>query len=255
MSLNIERIAAFSDNYFWLFHQPGSTRAYVVDPGDAAPVEAALSAHHLTLEGILVTHHHPDHIGGIRDLQRDRQIPVYGPGSITEVTHPVSDHDHLIIEDTTFEVITVPGHTLDHIAFFVPDEPLVFCGDTLFAGGCGRLFEGSPKQMWQSLKKLRELPPSTRIYCAHEYTQANLRFAQAVEPDNSALAHRAEQVEHLRRSNQATVPSTLAEEMATNPFMRPDQDTVKQAAEAREGHSISEVDEIFRVIRQWKDTF
>lgn len=255
MSLNIERIAAFSDNYFWLFHQADSQLACVVDPGDAAPVEAALKEHRLTLNGILVTHHHPDHIGGIRELLRNHPVPVYGPGSIEEITHPVADQDHLTIEGTLFEVIAVPGHTLDHIAFFAPEESLIFCGDTLFAGGCGRLFEGTPKQMWQSLQKLIALPPSTRIFCAHEYTQANLRFAQAVEPENKALAIRVNEVETLRRAGMATVPSTLAKEVATNPFLRPDQASVHLAAEAHEGHTIQGSDEVFRVIRQWKDNF
>ncbi len=255
MSLIIERISAFSDNYFWLFHQSGSSLTWVVDPGDAVPVEAALKEHQLSLSGILVTHHHPDHIGGIRELLQNHPVPIYGPSSIEVVTHPVSDHDHLTIEDTVFEVIAVPGHTLDHIAYFSSEEPLIFCGDTLFAGGCGRLFEGSPKQMWQSLQKLLALPPSTRIFCAHEYTQANLRFAQAVEPENTVLAKRVKEVADLRRSGIATVPSTLAEEMATNPFLRPHEAAVHLAAEAHEGHTIQGADEVFRVIRQWKDNF
>lgn len=255
MPLTIEPIRAFSDNYIWLFYQPGSNSACVVDPGDAVPVEAALQEKGLSLEAILVTHHHADHIGGIENLLRSRNVPVYGPGSIAQVTHPLGDGDRLQVENTQFEIIAVPGHTLDHIAYAAPDEPLIFCGDTLFAGGCGRLFEGTPEQMWQSLQRIRQLPAATRVYCAHEYTQANLRFARNVEPDNEELANRTLQVAAQRNADQATVPSLLDDELATNPFMRADQDGIRRAAEKHAGQTLGNAAEVFRVIRQWKDNF
>lgn len=255
MSLMIERIPAFTDNYFWLFHQPGERAALVVDPGDAAPVELALARYNLDLAGILVTHHHADHIGGIGKLLQGRDVPVYGPASIDQVSRPVAEGDSLNLAGTTFNVMAVPGHTLNHIAFFAPEEPLIFCGDTLFAGGCGRLFEGTPQQMWRSLSRIAALPAETRVYCAHEYTESNLRFACAVEPDNTALKNRAKTVHRLRLSGEATVPSTLAEELATNPFLRAGNDAVRQAAMGHAGRSLGDAAEVFRVIRQWKDQF
>lgn len=251
----VERIDAFSDNYIWLLYQAGNQAAFVVDPGDAVPVEKALQKYNLSLQGILVTHHHPDHVGGIDDLTQQRDIPVFGPASIGQITDPVSEGSRIEILDTAFDVIEVPGHTLDHIAYLADDEHLLFCGDTLFAGGCGRLFEGSPEQMWHSLSRLVQLPDDTRIYCAHEYTQANLRFAEAVEPKNPELAKRIQSVSELREKKQATVPSTLVEELHTNPFLRVDQQTVKAAAEQRAQHTLSGPSEVFRVIREWKDNF
>ncbi len=255
MALIIDRINAFSDNYIWLFHQSGSPSACVVDPGDAAPVEAILSRRNLTLDAILVTHHHADHVGGISALLNGRDIPVYGPGSISQVSQPVSEGENLVLMGTTFEVIAVPGHTLDHIAFFAPDEPLIFCGDTLFAGGCGRLFEGTPQQMWQSLSRIAQLPADTRVYCAHEYTQSNLRFARAVEPDNIALSQRAEKVQRQRMAEEATVPSLLSEELATNPFLRANMASVRQSALSHAGQEPANAEEVFQIIRQWKDDF
>ena len=251
----VEHIDAFSDNYIWLLYQTGSREAFVVDPGDAAPVEKALQAKNLSLHGILVTHHHPDHVGGIDALTQQRDIPVFGPSSIEQVTDPVSEGSNFEILGTAFHVIEVPGHTLDHIAYIAGDEHLLFCGDTLFAGGCGRLFEGSPAQMWHSLARLVQLPGDTRIYCAHEYTQANLRFAAAVEPENPELTKRIQRVSELREKKRATVPSTLVEELHTNPFLRVDQPTVKAAAEQRAHHALNGPSEVFRVIRAWKDNF
>ncbi|TNE82075.1 MAG: hydroxyacylglutathione hydrolase [Gammaproteobacteria bacterium] len=255
MPLTVEPIRAFTDNYIWLFYQPGRNSACVVDPGDAVPVEAALQEKGLSLEAILVTHHHADHIGGIERLLHSRKVPVYGPGSIAQVSHPLGDGDRLQVDNTQFEIIAVPGHTLDHIAYAAPNEPLIFCGDTLFAGGCGRLFEGTPEQMWQSLQRIRQLPAATRVYCAHEYTQANLRFAREVEPDNEELVNRALQVAAQRNADQATVPSLLDDELATNPFLRADQEGVRLAAEKHARQTLGNATEVFRVIRQWKDSF
>jgi hydroxyacylglutathione hydrolase len=255
MSLIVHTIPAFTDNYIWLFHQPGNNRAYVVDPGDAGPVIEALNRLELSLRGIIVTHHHPDHVGGIHQLLDKYQVPVYGPKGITQVTHIMKDGDSLNLAETAFDVLAVPGHTLDHLAYFTADEPLVFCGDTLFAGGCGRLFEGTPAQMRHSLSRLAALPSETLIYCTHEYTQANLQFALAVEPENKALQQRALQVGLQRQQHQVTIPSILAEELSSNPFLRSDQPGVIKAAEQYGGQLTVSEDDVFTIIRRWKDSF
>ena len=251
--LHISPLSAFSDNYIWLIHSPNNRDVLVVDPGDAAPVETALHQHNLA--GILITHHHHDHTGGIATLTRNRNIPVFGPANISGITHPLKDGDTIKLFDCQFHIIATPGHTLDHIAYFTdsPAKPVLFCGDTLFAGGCGRLFEGTARQMHQSLSRLAALPGQTQIYCAHEYTQANLRFAQAVEPHNRALQQRITEVNRQRANNQPSVPSSLAEELATNPFLRTDQPSVIQVARHR--GSATTPAEILGVIRAWKDNF
>lgn len=260
---NLRRIPAFSDNYLWLLDNGES--ALAVDPGDAEPIIEQLEAHQLSLDYILTTHHHPDHIGGIETLQSLYQTEVIGPNSryIPQATRHVNNGDQLSLLGLNIDVLTVPGHTLDHIAYFIAapnplGSPLLFCGDTLFAGGCGRVFEGTFAQMRESLAKLRELPAETQIHCAHEYTQANLTFALAVEPGNQALVERAEQVAALRNSKQPTVPSTLALELATNPFLRYDADPVIAAAMQRKNASDRAqfgADDVFAAIREWKDNF
>ena len=251
--LQISPIPAFSDNYIWLIHSPNSRDVLVVDPGDAMPVEAALQQYNLV--GILVTHHHHDHTGGIAALTHSRDIPVLGPPSIRGINHPLKDGDTIELCECQFQIMATPGHTLDHIAYFTntPETPALFCGDTLFAGGCGRLFEGSAWQMYQSLSRLATLPPQTQIYCAHEYTQANLRFAQAVEPNNGQLQERIAKVAKRRNHNQPTIPSSLAEELATNPFLRTDQPSVIKAAQQL-GNTATPA-EILGIIRVWKDNF
>jgi hydroxyacylglutathione hydrolase len=255
MSLIVHTIPAFTDNYIWLFHQPNNNRAYVVDPGDASPVIEALNRLGLSLAGIIVTHHHPDHVGGIHQLLDKYPVPVYGPGGITQVTHLMNDGDALHLAEIEFRVLAVPGHTLDHLAYFAASEPLVFCGDTLFAGGCGRLFEGTPEQMRYSLSRLAALPSETLIYCTHEYTQANLQFALAVEPGNKALLQRVIQVDLQRQQHQATIPSILAEELSSNPFLRSDKPCVIKAAEQYSGEITVSEDQVFTIIRRWKDHF
>ena len=255
MSLIVHTIPAFTDNYIWLFHQPDNNSAYVVDPGDANSVIETLNRLELSLAGIIVTHHHPDHVGGIAPLLDKYQVPVYGPKGIAQVTHIMKDGDSLNLAETVFDVLAVPGHTLDHLAYFTADEPLVFCGDTLFAGGCGRLFEGTPEQMWHSLSRLASLPAETLIYCTHEYTQANLEFALAVEPGNKVLQHRAVQVRQERQQNQSTIPSTLTTELSSNPFLRADQPSIKKAAEEHEGRPANSDEDTFAIIRRWKDHF
>lgn len=259
-SINIIRVPAFQDNYLWLFHRQGDDRTYVVDPGDAKPIEAALTQHDLTLAGILITHHHRDHTGGIDELLERRQVPVYGPGggSVPQVTHPLADNETLHLDQgMEFRVMAVPGHTLDHLAYFCDAEnpPILFCGDTLFAGGCGRLFEGTAKQMYQSLARLRDLPDETLVYCAHEYTLANLEFAAAVDGTNTDLQERIIVEQNKRRKNLATVPSTIALEKSTNPFLRWDDPAIKSAAEAHLDRPLTAEHEVLAAIRAWKDIF
>ncbi len=257
--LIISPIPAFKDNYIWMLHTPTSKDVLVVDPGDAAPVEAVLAADGLNLAGILITHHHYDHTGGIGELTRNRAIAVYGPDNpaIPGITHPVKDGDTVDINDIGFTIIATPGHTLDHIAYYTEfgDNPAIFCGDTLFVGGCGRLFEGTAQQMHASLSRLAALPGNTRIYCAHEYTQANLQFALAVEPDNRALQQQVQAVTRLRTNNQPTVPSILSQELATNPFLRSDQPAVIKAAGDRGGDVNASPVQVLEIIRAWKDHF
>ena len=254
--LNVEPIPAFSDNYIWLLHN--DIDAIVVDPGDAAPVFAALTERNLSLKGILITHHHFDHVGGIAALTEATQCEVWGPENpqITPVTHRVKEGDTVQILGETLRVIEVPGHTLDHIAYLAPS--ILFCGDTLFAGGCGRVFEGTHPMMRNSLAKLRSLDPNTKIYCAHEYTLANLSFALAADPNNVTLSDRIRHCQSLREQNIPTVPSRLADELATNPFMRWDASSVIETlvAESKLLYAQSDHnDAVFAGLRQWKDTF
>ena len=253
-------LRAFNDNYIWLLRRNDS--AVVVDPGDAAPVTAYLDAHQLTLSAILVTHHHGDHIGGIKTLLARREVPVFGPSSeeIATVNRPLADGDRVELPqlDASFDVLAVPGHTRGHIVYYgrnIHSCGVLFCGDTLFACGCGRVIEGTPQQMWRSLARLAALPGATRVYCAHEYTQANINFALAVEPDNAALQARAAEVARLRAADQATVPSTVSAELATNPFLRWDAPAVIAAASRLTGTPPATPDAVFAAIREWKNRF
>lgn len=248
-------VRAFADNYIWLLRK--GSQFVVVDPGAAAPVRDAIEARHGQLAAILITHHHADHVGGVEELLAWQPAPVYGPASesIACVDHPVVPGEQVQVEalEATFDVIDVGGHTLGHIAYHT--EEALFCGDTLFAGGCGRIFEGTPEQMWSSLQRLAALPHATRVYCAHEYTEANLRFAVAVEPDNPALKRRWSDVQALRAEDRPTVPSTLDLELRTNPFLRVGEPAVVSAAEAFEGHSLREQVAVFAALRAWKNVF
>jgi hydroxyacylglutathione hydrolase len=258
--MKIVAVPALKDNYIWLLHHRG--RAAVVDPGEGAPVIEQLRREGSTLTAILLTHHHADHVGGVEELLSHRSVPVYGPAaeSIAEVDHPLGDGDRVDLPDLglQFEVLDVGGHTRGHIAYYAAN--LLFCGDTLFGGGCGRIFEGTPAQMWRSLSRLAALPPQTAVYCAHEYTEANLRFALAVEPDNPDLHRRIESVHSLRSQGQPSVPSTLAEELASNPFLRWRSPAVMAAAERHRSVPVNGVPvngdaEVFAAIRAWKDVF
>lgn len=253
---DITPIPAFQDNYIWCLHN--NQVAWVVDPGDAAPVETFLAQRNLCLLGILITHHHSDHIGGVAQLARNHPLQViYGPKNpaIAGITHSLREGDRIEVLGLEFSIVETPGHTLDHIAYFSnTDSPLLFCGDTLFAAGCGRLFEGSPEQMYASLQKLAALPAATAVYCTHEYTLANLRFALAVEPDNLATQARFDSAMQVRQATQPTLPSTLQLELATNPFLRATTSSVRAAA-AKRGVTSAENVQIFAAIRSWKDHF
>lgn len=258
--LHIEPVKAFKDNYLWVFHRPGQAEAVVVDPGDAAPVQHYLTAAGLKLTAIMITHHHADHIGGVSELLKHWQVPVYGPASsrIPQVTRPLQEGEEIVLLGTRFRVLTVPGHTLEHIAYFAEQAeggPLVFCGDTLFAGGCGRMFEGTPPMMYASLQKLANLPGNTRVYCTHEYTLSNLNFAKAVLGDSDALLRRAHDEQRKRDQDQPTLPSTMQLELATNPFLRCEDPVVLQALSQKQQIDSRDPATVFGALRRWKDNF
>lgn len=256
--MDVTPVRAFADNYIWLIHGlRDPNRVAVVDPGDAAPVLAALEAQRWTVGAILVTHHHADHVGGVRELRSRFPVPVISPAgeTIPECTRSVAGRDRVELGDLGlgFQVIDVPGHTRGHIAYY--GHGAVFCGDTLFSAGCGRLFEGTAEQMTRSLGALRELPGETRVYCGHEYTQSNLRFALTVEPQNSAARRYLETVQNLRSSGRPTLPSTMELEIGVNPFLRCKEPSVQKAAEAHAGRALGTEAEVFATIRRWKDGF
>jgi hydroxyacylglutathione hydrolase len=256
--VNIQPIAAFSDNYIWLLYDASLGQAFVVDPGDAQPVFDTLESLQLDLAGILITHHHFDHVGGVQALCDKYQPIVYGPHNpvIEGITQHLSAGDTLEVLGISLDVLEVPGHTLDHIAYVHRgDNPLVFCGDTLFAGGCGRLFEGDPAMMLQSLESLAALAPSTRVYCAHEYTLSNLAFARAVEPDNSPLNDRITAAEATRDRGEPTIPSNIALELATNPFLRCNDKAVQTSLRCQGKLQGESTVDTFAAVRSWKDTF
>ncbi len=233
------------------------THVVAVDPGDAAPVLEFLERQDLTLAAILCTHHHADHVGGVIELTRAHSVPVYGPANdaIKGVTDRVREGDTVTLPalGVSFRVLEIPGHTRDHIAY-VNDE-LLFCGDTLFAAGCGRLFEGTPAQMHRSLSRLAALPEATQVYCGHEYTLANLRFALTVEPENrDAIAYR-EQAQALRARGEPTLPSTIGRERRVNPFLRASVPAVRDAVERQTGERLTDDVAVFAAIRRWKDSY
>jgi hydroxyacylglutathione hydrolase len=251
----IDAIPAFSDNYIWMMGAPGRSAVAVVDPGDAAPVLEVLESSGRHLSAILLTHHHGDHTGGVSELVERHPVPVFGPEleAISGVDHPVRGDQVVALADLELylRVVDVPGHTAGHVAYVGPDFALV--GDTIFAGGCGRVFEGTMEQMHESLVRLAALPPETAIYCAHEYTVANLQFARQVEPEDPEIERRLADAEAARAAGRPTVPSRLADELATNPFLRCGESSVAAAAERHAGRPLASEAEVFAVVRRWKD--
>ncbi|HEX4937256.1 MAG TPA: hydroxyacylglutathione hydrolase [Candidatus Kapabacteria bacterium] len=259
-NLHIHPISAFSDNYIWCLHN--QQLAVVVDPGDAGPVQRYLQQQGLQLAGILVTHHHPDHIAGINTLvEHWPGIPVWGPAQehIPARTQALQQGNRVQLPlGLELQVLDVPGHTLGHIAYFgtgASTGPVLFCGDTLFSSGCGRLFEGTPEQMFHSLGLFRRLPGETRVFCTHEYTLSNLKFALAVEPDNMDIQQRKTAVEQLRADHLPSLPSTLALELKVNPFLRTDQAPVIEAVSRNCGARPASEAQTFARLRAWKDHF
>jgi hydroxyacylglutathione hydrolase len=251
-TFSITPIGAFSDNYIWLLQQ--GARAVAVDPGEAAPLLGHLRSHGLQLEAILVTHHHADHCGGLSELKQAwPDAIVYGPAGIAGVDIPLMEGDTVSLSMGEACVLAVPGHTLDHLAYRFDDA--LFCGDTLFAAGCGRLFEGTAAQMLSSLKKLAELPPQTKVYPAHEYTLSNLRFALAADPANPVLAMRLSRDQALRDRGQPTLPSTIALETASNPFLRCNTAGIRQSLLAQGAQAGDDETAAFARLRAWKDVF
>jgi hydroxyacylglutathione hydrolase len=254
-TLDVELIPAFSDNYIYLLRQAEARRVAVVDPGDAAPVIAALEERGLALDTILLTHHHGDHIGGVGDLKRRFRCLVVGPaseaGRIPDLDRGVREGDRFEFGHEMVEVFETPGHTRGHIAFWFPESRALFCGDALFSMGCGRLFEGTPAQMWDSLRKLRGLPDDARVYCGHEYTQKNARFALSVDPDNPDLQTRAREVDDARARGAATLPSTMGAEKRTNPFLRADLPELQASA----GLPGRDTVEVFATLRERRNAF
>jgi hydroxyacylglutathione hydrolase len=254
-ALEIVLVPALSDNYVYLAHDADTGDTAVIDPAEAAPVEMALKERGWKLTHILNTHHHMDHIGGDAELKAAYGCPIVGPRSeakrIPEMDVMVAEGDSYAVGTQTAAVIETPGHTTGHIAFWFKDSDALFCGDTLFVLGCGRMFEGDPKGFWNSLTKLRALPDSTRVFCGHEYTQSNARFAVAVDPDNAALKARAEEIDSVRAAGKPTIPSLLGQEKAINPFLRADVPDMQAAV----GMSGADPSAVFAEIRKRKDNF
>ncbi len=255
--MNIEAIPILQDNYVWTLHNGRS--AILVDPGEAGPILAWLRERNMTASAILVTHHHHDHVGGIAELLAHAPIPVYGRARGAVRSRPVSESETLDFPDIglNIKVIETPGHTLDHVCYVARNgsgqPPHLFCGDTLFSCGCGRLFEGTPAEMYASLTRLAQLPDDTQVCCAHEYTLANIAFALEVEPDNPALLARHAQALALRKRGVATLPVSMALERSTNPFLRSDLTNLVEAASQHVNTRLKPGPQTFAAIRAWKD--
>ena len=250
-------LPALVDNYIWMLHD--GQHAWVVDPGDAHTVIQALQRENVQLQGILVTHHHPDHTAGVNFLRDTTGAQVFGPAHepMPEPLHRVREGDRIRVLNLDLQVLDVPGHTAGHVAYFghVPNaDPVLFCGDTLFSGGCGRLFEGTPAQMQHALTQLAALPDATRVCCAHEYTLSNLQFAHTVEPDNAAVIDATTQAQHQRAQGLPTLPSSIGRERQINPFLRWTQPTVIASVHAFDTVAV-ERDGIFATLRQWKNQY
>lgn len=255
-TIRVEPIRALKDNYVWAIVDSEQHAAIIVDPGEAMPVIDFLDKQKLSLRAILITHHHWDHVNGIAEILAQHNAPVYGPANedIPHLTHPLSSATTVNINGfPELKVLEIPGHTSGHIAYYAPD--MLFCGDTLFAAGCGRIFEGTAAQMYDSLQKIAALPAHTGIYCGHEYTLNNLRFAQTVEPDNKNIAERIKQVTELRDNHLPSLPSLLSEELTTNPFLRCDSFDIKATLEKQHSTELQDPVAVFAVLRKLKDRF
>ena len=256
--LKITPLHAFDDNYIWCIETQESDHFVVVDPGDASVVKSYALKIQKKLSAILVTHHHGDHTGGVAELTAHySDIPVYGPENspYQGITHTLKEDSNVNILGVNFNVMEIPGHTLDHIAYFNRQQEILFCGDTLFLAGCGRVFEGTPKQMHHSLSKIMELPPTTRAYPTHEYSLANLEFAMAVDENNAALKLVQKKCKDKRSASQVTLPTTLAQEAAINPFLRVDDKAVIASAKKYRANELHHPSEVFAALRQWKNDF
>ncbi|MEC8012204.1 MAG: hydroxyacylglutathione hydrolase [Pseudomonadota bacterium] len=267
-NIDVQAIPIFNDNYIWIIINVNTKTCVAVDPGDAAPLLAFLESQKLTLEAVLITHHHQDHTGGLDQLHKQiSNLNVYGPEleSIQGVTHPLEDQQvvKLAAIETVFTIMHTPGHTAGHICYYAEhlgespssdqQKPWLFCGDTLFSGGCGRLFEGTPAQMYSSLQRISGLPKNTNICCTHEYTLANLRFANLVDESNSSLKNYITKVENLRRDDQMSLPSNLALELEINPFLRANKPALIAAASRFKGEKLEAGVDTFAALRAWKD--
>ena len=254
--IEVTAVDAFEDNYIWIVRQKGNANVAIVDPGDEDPVLRYLHENALIPEAILITHHHRDHTGGIEGLLQHHQIPVYGPRleRIPHMTHPLGEGDKVVLAHAQleFQVLDVPGHTKGHISYYGHDS--LFCGDALFTAGCGRIFEGTPEQMHNSLTKFASLPDHSYIYCAHEYTLANLRFARIVEPDNTLISQRYQETAAANARGEGTVPALLSLEKATNPFLRSHINIVHAAAERFSQQKLDSDADVFATVRRWKDS-
>jgi len=253
--LEVEQIPCLSDNYGFLVHDPNSKQTVCIDSPDAEAISTALEKRNWNLTAIWNTHHHFDHVGGNKALQERWGCKIIAPkgdgAHITGVDQWVDDGDTLCIGAVSAKVLRTPGHTLGHVIYVFDDELMAFVGDTLFALGCGRLFEGTPEDMWASLQKVKALPPQTMIYCAHEYTADNLRFAQTIDPYNSDLLSRAKQIGQLRAAGKWTVPFVLADDLATNPFLRAHDSAIRERLGLQNAKDV----EVFAEIRSRKDNF
>ena len=253
--LSIEPIKAFEDNYIWLLTT--NEGSIVIDPGESSKIKSLIDNNEIDLKGILITHHHYDHTNGLNDLSDNGMLDIYGPeNNIVEINKRVKDSDCISIIGLDFEIIEVPGHTLDHIAFYSFNEnmPILFCGDTLFSGGCGRVFEGTHKQMYDSLNKLASLPKHTKVYCGHEYTLSNLKFAIEVDTKNKDLLDEYNHVKKLNISKNPSLPSTLDKELKINPFLRCNNMSIRNKIN-KEFNVSGDDFKIFTALREWKDNY
>lgn len=256
--LTVDPIPAFTDNYIWIIHN--QTHAVIVDPGTASPVIEYLRSRKLQLIAILVTHHHADHTQGISDLLQSFDVPVYGPRNenILHVSHPLQENDHIHLNELSLSltVLDTPGHTKGHVAYYVRHPAdMVFCGDTLFSCGCGKMFEGTAQQFFHSLQRLSQLPDDTLVYCTHEYTLNNIRFAKEVDPGNPALLDFEKKAQELRNRKVPTIPTTIALEKKVNPFLRCNQSAIIQSVQNHFSRVVLDPVERFRLLREWKNNF